>query len=225
MDRIYTGFKKLDEKLRIYKGDLVVVASRPVNGRTCFITSIIKNTLNTQNNLLFSMQLCDHKAIKKFSNFNLNGSKNFEIVQSLIKLDELILKTAEFKLKNCVDVVFIDNFVDFLKYSQLSSEYVIFRLKEIALKLNVAIIVTEDLKRNETSYYTYWDISNKEFLKDADKILTMYKLDLEFDDEDLELNCIDKGTTSICIDKNMSSFFSEEVRFTFDRDSFRYFEI
>lgn len=32
MDRIYTGFESLDKRLKIYKGDLVVIGSRPAIG-------------------------------------------------------------------------------------------------------------------------------------------------------------------------------------------------
>ena len=56
MDRIYTEFEEIDAKTIIQKGDLAVIAGRPATGKTALVSTIIKNTLDRQKTLFFTMQ-------------------------------------------------------------------------------------------------------------------------------------------------------------------------
>lgn len=222
MKRIFTGFKSIDNGMQINEGELVVLASRPAIGKTSLICSIIKNTLDSQKGLYFSMQFMKSKAIESI---DFTKNNNYEIVEDIVDVDEIIIKTAESKIKKDISVVFIDNFTDLVTCSAYSPKRVILKLKEMAKRLGVAVIVAEVLVRNNKHYYTYYDMRHYDFISLADKIVTMDRLYLEYANAELELNCIKKNTTSICIDKDLSKYLGEEFRLTFDKNTFTFNEI
>lgn len=209
MCKIYTGFNSIDKNLNINKGDLVVLGGRPAIGKTSFICNIIKNTLDNQKGLFFSMQFIKSKAVESIKP---TSNNNYEIVKTIVDIDEIILKTAENKIKNDISVVFIDNFIDLVAYSRYSAKRIILKLKEMAKRLDVAVFVTEHLVRNGKRYYTYRDMRHSDFISLADKILTMNKLDIE------------SNTTSIIVDKDLTKYLDVEFRLKFDNNSFSYTE-
>lgn len=209
MCKIYTGFNSIDKNLNINKGDLAIVGGRPAIGKTSFICNIIKNTLDNQKGLFFSMQFTKSKAVESIKP---TSNNNYEIVKTIVDIDEIILKTAENKIKNDISVVFIDNFIDLVAYSRYSAKRIILKLKEMAKRLDVAVFVTEHLVRNGKRYYTYHDMRHSDFISLADKILTMNKLDIE------------SNTTSIRIDKDLTKYLDVEFRLKFDNNSFSYTE-
>ena len=209
MRKIYTGFNSIDKSLNISKGDLVIVGGRPAIGKTSFICNIIKNTLDNQKGLFFSMQFIKSKAVESIKP---TYNNNYEIVKNIVDIDEIILKTAENKIKNDISVVFIDNFIDLVAYSGYSAKRIILKLKEMAKRLDVAVFVTEHLVRNGKRYYTYRDMRHSDFISLADKILTMNKLDIE------------SNTTSIIVDKDLTKYLDVEFRLKFDNNSFSYTE-
>ena len=159
MEKFYTGFESLDNKVNFKKGELVVIASRPAIGKTSLICSIIKNTFKKQKSLLFAMQLTKQKAVENLNGYLDSESKQLEIVKDILDIDEIILKTAENKIKYGLDVVYIDNFTDFVVYSRLLPKSAILKLKDMAKRFNVALVITDQLERKEMQYSTYYDIS------------------------------------------------------------------
>ena len=81
MDRIYTGFESLDKHLKIYKGDLVVIGSRPAIGKTSLMCSMIEKTIDKQKTLFFTMEERKDKNIEKtiFKVLDLKENNNFTI--------------------------------------------------------------------------------------------------------------------------------------------------
>ena len=209
MCKIYTGFNSIDKNLNISKGDLVIVGGRPAIGKTSFICNIIKNTLDNQKGLFFSMQFIKSKAVESIKP---TYNNNYEIVKNIVDIDEIILKTAENKVKNDISIVFIDNFIDLVAYSGYSAKRIILKLKEMAKRLDVAVFVTEHLVRNSKHYYTYHDIRHSDFISLADKILTINKFDVE------------SNATSIRIEKDLTKYLGVEFRLKFDNNSFSYTE-
>lgn len=47
---ISTGFKTFDRRLKMFKGDLVIVASRPMMGKTSFIAQLCNNQVKSSEN-------------------------------------------------------------------------------------------------------------------------------------------------------------------------------
>ena len=155
MDRIYTGFESLDKHLKIYKGDFVVIGGRPAIGKTCFMCSMIEKTIDKQKTLFFTMQTNKHKAIERIQLLNVKENDNFYLYDSYVDYEELLLLVAEHKIKYDIDVVFIDNAVDlFNNTCRLESETTI-KLKRIAEKLNVAVIIADGHK---SMYKSIWRI-------------------------------------------------------------------
>lgn len=65
MDRIYTGFESLDKHLKIYKGDLVVIGSRPAIGKTSLMCSMIEKTIDKQKTLFLPWKREKIRILKK----------------------------------------------------------------------------------------------------------------------------------------------------------------
>ena len=221
MEKVFTGFKKIDENLQIKRGELVVIASRPAIGKTSFICSVIKNTAKKQKTLFFAMQLLKSKAAQNLGSLETNSI----IVNEVVDIDEVIIKTAESKINNDVSVVFIDNFNDLVACSKYLAKRVILKLKEMAKRLGVAVIVTEQLSRSEYTYSTYLDMVHYDFISLADKILTMRNLDLEYDELELEINCIESKVTLISVDKDLTKYLNQDFRFKFDSNALEFVEI
>ena len=177
MDRIYTGFESLDKHLKIYKGDLVVIGARPVIGKTCFICSMIEKTIDKQKTLFFTMQTNKHKAIERLQLLNVKENRNFYLHDNFVDYEELLLIVVEHIIKHNIDVVFIDNAVDlFNNTCRLESETTI-KLKKIAEKLNVAVIITDGHKSTYKRRSCYIDLRHKSLIKYADKIITINRPD------------------------------------------------
>ncbi len=79
-----TGFKDLDEVIKVNKGDLIVVASRPAMGKSTFALNILSHlTLEEKNSVLF---------------FSLEDSKE-NIINKLIISDSMV-EAEKFELYN-----------------------------------------------------------------------------------------------------------------------------
>ena len=225
MDRIYTGFESLDKHLKIYKGDLVVIGARPAIGKTCLMCSMIEKTIHKQKTLFFTMQMNKHKAIERLQLLNVKESESFYLHDNFVNYEELLLIVAEHKIKYDIDVVFIDNAVDLFNNTCCSESETTIKLKRIAGKLNVAIIIADGHKSTHKSCSCYIDLRHKSLIKYADKIITINRPDKTAMLRDLRDGLVEKGVAEIIIDKDMEEYYSPWINLKFDNYSLTFNEI
>ena len=225
MDRIYTGFESLDKRLKIYKGDLVVIGARPLIGKTCFMCSMIEKTIDKQKTLFFTMQTNKHKAIERLQLLNVKENRNFYLHDNFVDYEELLLIVAEHIIKHNIDVVFIDNAVDlFNNTCRLESETTI-KLKRIAEKLNVAVIIADRHKSTYKRRSCYIDLRHKSLIKYADKIITINRPDKMATEKEIADGLVEKYVAEIMIDKDMEEYFTPWINLKFDNNSLTFNEI
>lgn len=225
MDRIYTGFESLDKHLKIYKGDLVVIGGRPAIGKTCLMCSMIEKTIDKQKTLFFTMQTNKHKAIERLQLLNVKDNDNFYLYDDFVDYEELLLIVAEHIIKHNIDVVFIDNAVDlFNNTCRLESETTI-KLKKIAEKLNVAVIITDGHKSTYKRRSCYIDLRHKSLIKYADKIITINRPDKMATEKEIIDGLVEKYVAEIMIDKDMEEYFSPWINLKFENSSLTFNEI
>jgi replicative DNA helicase len=225
MDRIYTGFESIDKCLKICKGDLVVVGSRPAIGKTCFMGSMIERTIDKQKSLFFPMQLQKHKAIERLQPLNVEENNNFYLCEKFVDYEELLLIVAEHKIKYNVDVVFIDNAMDLYEYACCTENEMTIKLKELANKLNVAIILADGLRLLDNKYPCYIDLRHRTLIKYADKIITINRPDKTATEKEIEEGLVEFGVAEIRVDKDMDEYYSPSIKLKFDRENFTFDEI
>jgi KaiC/GvpD/RAD55 family RecA-like ATPase len=225
MDRIYTGFESLDKHLKIYKGDLVVIGGRPAIGKTCFMCSMIEKTIDKQKTLFFTMQTNKHKAIERLQLLNVKENDNFYLYDDFVDYEELLLIVAEHKIKYDIDVVFVDNAVDFFNNTCCSESETTIKLKRIAEKLNVAIIIADSHGFSGKKYSYYLDLRHKSLIKYADKIITINRPDKMATEKEFIDGLVEKYVAEIMIDKDMEEYFSPWINLKFDNNSLTFNEI
>ena len=225
MDRIYTGFESLDKHLKIYKGDLVVIGARPAIGKTCLMCSMIEKTIDKQKTLFFTMQTNKHKAIERLQLLNVKENDNFYLYDSYVDYEELLLIVAEHKIKYDIDVVFIDNVVDLFNNTCCSESETTIKLKRIAEKLNVAIIIADSHRRSGKEYSYYLDLRHRSLIKYADKIISINRPDKVATEKEIRDGLIEKGVAEIRIDKDMDEYYSPCINLKFDNNSLTFNEI
>lgn len=225
MDRIYTGFESLDKHLKIYKGNLVVIGGRPAIGKTCLMCSMIEKTIDNQKTLFFTMQTNKHKAIERLQLLDVKEKDNFYLCDNFVDYEELLLIVAEHIIKYNIDVVFVDNAVDLLNNTCCSESETTIKLKRIAEKLNVAIIIADGHKSTHKSYSCYIDLRHKSLIKYADKIITINRPDKIATLRDLRDGLVEKGVAEIRIDKDMEEYYSPWINLKFDNNSLTFNEI
>lgn len=225
MDRIYTGFESLDKHLKIYKGDLVVIGARPAIGKTCLMCSMIEKTIDKQKTLFFTMQTNKHKAIERLQLLNVKENDNFYLYDDFVDYEELLLIVAEHKIKYDIDVVFIDNAVDLFNNTCHSEVETTVKLKRIAEKLNVVIVIADSHRVSCKKYSYYLDLRHKSLIKYADKIITINRPDRTATEKEIRDGLIEKGVAEIRIDKDMEEYYSPWINLKFDNNSLTFNEI
>ena len=225
MDRIYTGFESLDKHLKIYKGDLVVIGARPAIGKTCFLCSMIEKSIDKQKIIFFSMQTNRHKVIDRLNTINVIENENFYLFDDIVDFEELLLIVAEQKIKFGVDTVLINNAVDVFNDSYHSEKEITIKLKKLAEKLNVAVIIADGHKLTSKRRSCYMDLRHKSLIKYADKIITINRPDKTATEKEIRDGLIEKGVAEIRIDKDMEEYFSPWINLKFDNNSLTFNEI
>ena len=225
MDRIYTGFESLDKHLKIYKGDLVVIGARPAIGKTCFLCSMIEKSIDKQKIIFFSMQTNRHKAIDRLNTINVIENENFYLFDDIVDFEELLLIAAEQKIKFGVDAVFIDNAVDVFNDSYHSEKEITIKLKKLAEKLNVAVIIADGHKLTNRRRSCYIDLRHKSLIKYADKIITINRPDKMATVKEIEDGLVEKNVAEIFVDKDIEEYYTPWIKLKFDNINFTFNEI
>lgn len=248
MDRIYTGFESLDKHLKIYKGDLVVIGSRPAIGKTSLMCSMIEKTIEKQKTLFFTMEERKDKNIEKTIFKVLDLKENVKVInkekiiyrfcealekkyynltlcREIVGIEELILCVAECKIKENIGIVFIDNFYNLVSISNTFTSEIIILLKELSNKLNVAIVIADSHRVSGKKYSYYLDLRHKSLIKYADKIITINRPDRTATEKEIRDGLIEKGVAEIRIDKDMEEYFSPLINLKFDNNSLTFNEI
>ena len=225
MDRIYTGFESLDKHLKIYKGDLVVIGARPAIGKTCLMCCMIEKTIDKQKTLFFTMQTNKHKAIERLQLLNVKENDNFYLYDDFVDYEELLLIVAEHKIKYDIDVVFIASALDLYEYTYHMENEMTIKLKELANKLNVAIVIADSHGVSGRKFSYYLDLRHKSLIKYADKIITINRPDKTATEKALRDGLVEQGVAEIRIDKDMEEYFSPWINLKFDNNSLTFNEI
>lgn len=224
MDRIYTGFESLDSNIELYKGDLIVIGGLPAVGKTCFMYSIIEQTLNKQKSLFFTMQTNKHKAIERLKLLEDKQNFNFCLFNRFVDYGELVLLVAEYKIKQDIDVVFIDNAVDFFACSYYQENELTLKLKELAQRLNVAIIIADNHVLTRKKLSCYIDLRHKSLIKYGDKIISINRPDKRATELELKNGWVKKYVAVIRVDKDIENYFSPQINLKFDNISLTFNE-
>ena len=124
-----------------------------------------------------------------------------------------------------VDVVYIDNFEDFLIYSNCYEKELVLKLLDLAKKFKIAIIVSDVIIWCNRRRSIYRDLRNKEFIKYADKIITISRPDRTATEKEIRDGLIEIGVAEIRIDKDMEEYFSPWINLKFDNNSLTFNEI
>ena len=224
MDRIYTGFESFDKHLKICKGDLVVIGGNPAIGKTCLMCSMIEKTMAKQKILFFTMQTNKHKAIDRISVSSCDNSTLW-IYESIDNIEKLLYKIMEHKDNLGVDVVYIDNFEDFLIYSNCYEKELVLKLLDLAKKLKISIIVSDVTYWVDRKRSIYRHLRHKEFIKYADKIITINRPDRTATEKEIRDGLVEQGVAEIRIDKDLEEYFSPWINLKFDNNSLTFNEI
>lgn len=132
----------------------------------------------------------------------------------------IALNAAEQKYKSGLDVVFIDSFDMLSLYDGSGKTIIANRLKELAEKLNIAIIVTTQFTRRQRYGYSLEDI-NLQLVRMADKIIFLRRLDVTATEEEIISGHIKRGESAITVMKNIGGQYGyEKVCFDYGNGGF-----
>ena len=142
-----------------------------------------------------------------------------------VDYEELLLIVSEHIIKYNIDVVFVDNAVDLFNNICCSESETTIKLKRIAKKLNVAIVIADSHGFSGKKYSYYLDLRHKSLIKYADKIITINRPDKTATLRDLRDGLVEKGVAEIRIDKDMEEYYSPWINLKFDNNTFTFSEI
>ena len=213
--RVSTGFPSLDKILTgLVNGSLVLIAGRPAMGKTSFALELAKNMVKSHEKtiVIFTLELSKEQAtqilMRKMGGTNLEDSR--------IQIRDDILVTVEKMQSICentehLGTVIIDYFQliddpalwkgrsqdDYYRAESIVSR----KVKSMAEKLNVPVIVTSQLTRSieyrADKRPRLSDLRERGVLEqDSDVVIFLYR------DEYYNKNSEDKGVTECIVAKN-----------------------
>ncbi len=194
-----TTFKDLDNIVKLTKGELIVIASRPGMGKSTFVQNILSNMAIKENKavLFFSLEESSESIENKLSIINSMGEvdkfKLYEQYQKQVyilsnapyTIDDICNNSHE--LKKDIDLIIIDylQLIQFDKKKLLSRDNeikeILKKLKMLAKELDVPIIITSQLSRKMESredkkpYVSDFSDSESGILTYCDKVLFLYR--------------------------------------------------
>jgi len=174
------GFKEIDDLVTLKGGDMLILGSRPSQGKTSLANNFAMNLARNDNSILYiSLEvtatslssrflLSENSSVdfNKFKHGSLSDNELTEIEKSLSKFDEMNLRiisgqgSIDQVLKNITidkqrfntDVVILD-YIQLIRSTEGGNDnekltYISAMLKDIALRLNIPIIVLAQLNRD-----------------------------------------------------------------------------
>ena len=156
---------------------------------------------------------------------NVKENNNFYLYDSYVDYEELLLIVAEHKIKYDIDVVFIASALDLYEYTYHMENEMTIKLKELANKLDVAIIIADSHGVSGKKYSCYIDLRHKSLIKYADKIITINRPDRTATEKELEDGIFEKYVAEIMVDKNMEEYYTPWIKLKFDNINFTFNEI
>jgi replicative DNA helicase len=124
------------------------------------------------------------------------------IIDKAHSLAEIFLYVSESVAKQGVDAVLIDGLRYLKEYADEDYYYTVELLKELATRLNIAIVVTDCLPRSKNFYPLRKQIKNKAVLRLADKIIILHRPEMFATAEQLENGEVVRGKSELYIVKN-----------------------
>ena len=144
---------------------------------------------------------------------------------NIVDFEELLLIAAEQKIKFGVDAVLINNAVDVFNDGNHSEKEITIKLKKLAQKLNVAVIIADGHKSTSKRRSCYIDLRHKSLIKYADKIITINRPDKMATVKEFEDGLVEKNVAEIMVDKDIEEYYSPWIKLKFDNINFTFNEI
>jgi hypothetical protein len=144
------------------------------------------------------------------------------IIDKVQSLAELLLCVAEAKVSCGLDAVFVDNLEYLRDYAAEDVNHVIFILKELAVRLDIAVVVSAYSPRR-TGFPIRSRIKNKYVLRTADKIAILNRPEVFATAEELASGYIVRGAAELQIIKNYTGACGF-VSLKFDGTTMRFYE-
>ena len=145
------------------------------------------------------------------------------IIDKARSLAELLLYIAEAKAAYGLDVVFIDRLEYLRDYAYEDINHVVCILKELAVRLDISVLVTAYLPRGKAYLPITSRIKNKYILRTADKIMILNRPEVLATAEELASGYIVRGAAELQIIKNYTGACGF-VSLKFDGTTMRFYE-
>ena len=145
------------------------------------------------------------------------------IIDKAHSLAELLLCIAETKALYGLDVVFIDRLEYLRDYAYEDINHVVYILKELAVRLDIAVLATAYLARSKRDFPITCRIKNKYILRTADKIMILNRPEVLATAEELDCGHIVKGAAELNIIKNYTGACGF-ISLRFDGATMRFYE-
>lgn len=144
------------------------------------------------------------------------------IIERVSSFSELLLCVAE-KMTDGLDVVFIDGLSYLREYTYEDIHHVVYILNELAVRLNIAVLITELLPNDKPYRPIVRQIKDKYIWRTVDKIIVLNRPEAFATAEELESGHIVKGAVELNIIKNHTGYCGF-VSLRFDSSTMRFYE-
>ena len=145
------------------------------------------------------------------------------IIDKAHSLAELLICIAEAKALYGLDAVFIDRLEYLRDYAYEDINHVVYILKELATRLDIAVLAMAGLARSRRDFPIIRRIKNKYILRTADKIMILNRPEALATVEEMESGRIVKGMAELNIIKNYTGACGI-VPLKFDGSTMRFYE-
>lgn len=145
------------------------------------------------------------------------------IIDKAHSLAELLICIAEAKASYGLDAVFIDRLEYLRDYAYEDINHVVYILKELAVRLDIAVLATVCLARSKRDFPVTRRIKNKYILRIADKIIILNRPEALATAEELASGYIVRGAAELQIIKNYTGACGF-VSLKFDGTTMRFYE-